>query len=63
MEGTVLTCKSGMKKIVAPSVIKVGVIILVMCIQEMIYIMKVLESMKLKVEILMKVFSDNNGCS
>ena len=52
------------KKIVAPSVIKVGVIVLVVCIQEMIYsIMKVLESMKLKVEILMKVFSDNNGCS
>ena len=61
LEQAVVTAKSGMQKIVALSVTEAEVIALVMCVQEMLYIAKVLESMDLKVEKPMKVFSDNKG--
>ena len=61
LENTVVSCKSGMQKIVALSVTEAEVIALVMCVQEMLYIKKVLESMELEVEKPMKVYSDNKG--
>ena len=62
MEGSVVSCKSGMQKIVALSVTEAEVISLVMCVQEMLYIMKVLESMELQVVGKpMRVQSDNKG--
>ena len=45
VEGAVVTAKSGMQKIVALSVTEAEMIALVMCVQEMLYIKKILESM------------------
>ena len=53
--------KSGMQKIVSLSVTEAEVIAMVMCVQEMLYIMKVIESMELQVEKPMIVYSDNKG--
>ena len=50
-----------MQKIVALSVTEAEVIALVQCVQEMIYIKKVLESMNLRVELPMQVEVDNRG--
>ena len=61
LEQTLVTAKSGMQKTVALPVTEAKVIALVMCTQEMLYIAKVLESMELKVEKAMRVFSDNKG--
>ena len=61
VEGSVVSCKSGMQKIVALSVTEAEVIALVMCVQEMLYVMKVLESMELQVDKPMIVQSDNKG--
>ena len=50
-----------MQKIVALSVTEAETIALVQCVQEMMYAKKVLMSMKLKVELPMKVEVDNRG--
>ena len=61
LEDSLVAVKSGMQKIVALSVTEAEVIALVQCVQEMIYIKKVLESMNLRVELPMKVEVDNRG--
>ena len=61
LEDALVAVKSGMQKIVSLSVTEAEVIALVQCVQEMIYIKKVIESMKLKVELPMKVEVDNKG--
>ena len=50
LEGVVLVAKSGMQKIVALSTAEAEVIAMVMCIQEMMYIDKVVTLMGLKVK-------------
>ena len=50
-----------MQKIVALSVTEAEVIACVQCVQEMVYIKKVIESMGLKVELPMTVEVDNKG--
>ena len=50
-----------MQKIVALSVTEAEVIAIVQCVQEMIYIMKLVESLKLKVRKPMMVNTDNKG--
>ena len=61
LEGTPVAVKSGMQKIVALSVTEAELIAMVMCIQEMLYVKKLLESMELKVELPMIVKCDNKG--
>ena len=61
LEGAVIAVKSGMQKIVALSVTEAEMIALVQCVQEMIYTMKVLESLELKVKKPMIVDCDNKG--
>ena len=61
LEDSLVAVKSGMQKIVALSVTEAEVIALVQCVQEMIYIKKVLESMNLRVELPMQVEVDNRG--
>ena len=61
LEDAVISVKSRMQKIVSLSVTEAEVIALVMCVQEMLYVVKVIESMKLKVKKQMIVYSDNKG--
>ena len=61
LEDSLIAVKSGMQKIVALSVTEAETIALVQCVQEMMYAKKVLMSMKLKVELPMKVEVDNRG--
>ena len=61
VEETIIAVKSGMQKIVALSVTEAEVIVFVQCVQEMMYIRKVIESMGLKVELPMQVEVDNKG--
>ena len=60
-EGVVLVAKSGMQKIVALSTAEAEVIAIVMCVQEMMYVDKVVTSMGLKVKKPMLVKCDNKG--
>ena len=60
-EGVVLVAKSGMQKVVALSTAEAEVIAIVMCVQEMLYIDKVVTSMGLKVKKPMLVRCDNKG--
>ena len=60
-EGVVLVAKSSMQKIVALSTAEAEVIAMVMCVQEMLYIDKVVTSMSLKVKKPMLVKCDNKG--
>ena len=61
LEDAPVTVKSGMQKIVALSVTEAETIAVVQCVQEMIYCKKVLESIKLKVELPMIINTDNQG--
>ena len=61
LEDAVISAKSGMQKIVSLSVTEAEVIALVQCVQEMMYMKKVMESILLKVELPMIVEVDNKG--
>ena len=61
LEEALIAVKSGMQKIVALSVTEAEIIALVQCVQEMMYMKKVLESILLKVELPMIVEVDNKG--
>ena len=61
LEGAVVAVKSGMQKIVALSVTEAEVIAMIQCIQEMMYIKKILESMELRVKLPMIIKVDNKG--
>ena len=61
LEGTPVVVKSGLQKIVALSTAEAELIAMVQCIQEMIFVKKVLESMELKVQLPMIVQCDNKG--
>lgn len=61
MEEVITTVKSGMQKIIALSTTEAEIIELVQCVQEMIYIMTLIESLGLKVRKLMMANSDNNN--
>ena len=56
-----MAVKSGMQKIVALSVTEAELIALVMCVQEMLYVKKIIESLQLKVKLPMIVEVDNKG--
>ena len=60
-EGVVLVAKSGMQKVVCLSTTEAEVIAMVMCVQEMMYIDKVVTSMGLKIKKPMMVHCDNKG--
>ena len=60
-EGTPVAVKSGMQQIVAISVSKAEVIAMVQCIQEMMYVKKLIESIELKVKIPMIIWVDNKA--
>ena len=53
--------KSGMQRIVALSSAEAEVIAVIQCVQEILYVKKVVESMKLKVDLPMIVECDNKG--
>ena len=61
LEDAIIAVKSGMQKIVAISVTEAEVIALVQCVQELMYMLKVLQSMVLKVELPFIVEVDNKG--
>ena len=61
MEDTVVAVKSGMQKVVALSTTEAETIAIVQCVQELLYIMKLIESLKMKVRKPMIVYSDNKG--
>ena len=48
-----------MQKVVALSTIEAETIAIVQCVQELLYVMKLIESLKLKVKKPMLVYSDN----
>ena len=61
LEGVVVAVKSGMQRIVALSSAEAEVIAVIQCVQEMLYIKKVIESMKLTVDLPMQIECDNKG--
>ena len=61
MEDTPIAVKSGMQRIVALSVSEAEVIAMVQCVQEMLYVMKLLNSMELKVKLPMVIWVDNKA--
>ena len=61
LEGVVVAVKSGMQRIVALSSAEAEVIAVIQCVQEMLYIKKVIESMKLTVDLPMLIECDNKG--
>ena len=61
LENTVIAVKSGMQKVVALSTTEAETIAIVQCVQELLYVMKLIESLKLKVRKPMLVYSDNKG--
>ena len=61
LEGAVVAVKSGMQRIIALSVCEAEVIAMVQCVQEMMYLKKLLTSMKLKVSQPMILEVDNKG--
>ena len=61
LEDSLIAVKSGMQKIVALSVTEAEVIALVQCVQEMMYMKKIMESLELNVELPMTVEVDNQG--
>ena len=56
-----MACKSMMQKIVALSVTEAELIAAVMCVQHMLYVLRLLESMGLLVEYPMEIEIDNSG--
>ena len=61
LEDSIIAVKSGMQKIVALSVTEAEIIAIVQCVQGMLYIMRLIESLQLKVRKPMIVYSDNKG--
>ena len=61
LENKIVEVKIGMQKIVALSTTESEIIEVVQCVQDMLYIMNLLESMELKVKKSMVVYSDNRG--
>ena len=61
LEEALISVKSGMQKIVTLSVTEAEIIALVQCVEEMMYMKKVLESILLKLELPMIVEVDNKG--
>ena len=61
LEGAAVACKSIMQKIVALSVTEAELVAAVMCVQHMLYVMRLLESMGLLVEYPMVIEIDNSG--
>ena len=57
----IVAVKSGMQKIVSLSTTEAEIIALVQCVQEMLYIMKLIKSLDMKVRKPMLVHSDNKG--
>ena len=56
-----MAVKSGMQKIVALSTDEAEVIAMIQCVQEMLDVKKLIESLQLKVELPMIVECDNKG--
>lgn len=61
VEGAIVAVKSGMQRIVALSIAEAKLIALIQCIQEMMYVKKLIESLELTVELPMLVECDNKG--
>ena len=61
LEGAIVSDKSGMQKIVALSVAEAEVIALIMCVQETMYIKKLIESIELMIMFPMLVQVDNKA--
>ena len=61
LEGTPVTCKSIMQKIVALSVTEAELVAAVICVQHMLYVLRLLESMVLLVEYPMEIKIENSG--
>ena len=61
VENTEIVLKSERKKIVALSVTKAKIIAIVQCVQEMLYIMRLIQFLQLKVRKSMIIYSDNKG--
>jgi hypothetical protein len=61
LNGALVTAKSKMQECVTLSVIEAELVAVTKCIQDMLYIWNVLESMGLKVKVPMKVDLDNKG--
>lgn len=61
VENSIVATKSGMQKIVALSTTEAEIIAAVQCVQEMLYVMKLIQSLGLKVKKPMIVHSDNKG--
>ena len=61
LKGAPVACKSIMQKIVALSVTEAELVAAVMCVQHILYVMRLLESMKILVEYPMVIEIDNIG--
>ncbi len=61
LEGALISVKSGMQKIVALSVSEAEIIALVQCIQEVMFVKKIIESIGLKVKLPIHVEVDNQA--
>ena len=61
VEGAVVAVKSGMQRIVALSTAEAELIAMIQCVQDMMYVKKLIESLELKVELPMIIECDNKG--
>ena len=61
VEGAVVAVKSGMQRIVALSTAEAELIAMIQCVQDMLYVKKLVESLKLEVEMPMMIECDNKG--
>ena len=61
VEKSIVAVKSGMQKIGALSMTEAEIIAVVKCVSEMLYVMKLIQSIGLKVKKPMIVHSDNKG--
>ena len=61
LEDALISFKSGMHKLVALSVSEEEIIALVQCVQEMMFVKKLLESLKLQIKLPMEIEVDNKA--
>ena len=61
VEGAVVAVKSGMQRIMALSTAEAELIAMIQCVQVMMYVKKLVESLELKVELPMIIKRDNKG--
>jgi hypothetical protein len=61
LEGALISVRSGMQKIVALSVSEAEIIALVQCVQEVMFVMKLIKSMSLKVKVPITIEVDNHA--